>query len=78
VLRRPVEITPQYRTSIGARLMSEGAKRSVAASRDDAVKAMPADIGNVIAKLPESDVTTLRNHLSRLDRDKNEALVCSC
>ena len=25
-----------------------------------------------------SDVTTLRYHLSRLDRDKNNALVCSC
>jgi hypothetical protein len=47
-------------------------------SRDDAVKVMPADIGNVIAKLPESDVTTLRDHLNRLGRGKNEELVCNC
>lgn len=48
------------------------------ASSDDAVKAMPADVGNIIAKLPESDVTMLRNHLSRLNRDKKGALDCPC
>ena len=46
------------------------------ASKDDAVRAMPHDIGNIIAELPETDVTTLRNHLKRLGRDKNDALVC--
>jgi hypothetical protein len=48
------------------------------ASKDDAVNAMPKDIGDVIAKLPEKDVTTLRSHLKRLDRDKYNAIVCPC
>ena len=64
-------------TSAGT-LMSALTPLADTASKDDAVNAMPPDIGNVIAKLPESDVTTLRYHLSRLDRDKNNALVCSC
>lgn len=47
-------------------------------SKDDAVNAMPEDIGSVIAKLPDSDVTTLRYHLNRLDRDRNNMIVCPC
>jgi hypothetical protein len=67
-----------------AKHMSEGTLMSGltpladTASREDAVTAMPADIGNVIAKLPESDVTTLRDHLNKLDRGKNKELVCNC
>jgi hypothetical protein len=67
-----------------AKHMSEGTLMSGltplvdTASKDDAVKVMPADIGNVIAKLPESDVTTLRRNLSRLERDKNNVLNCDC
>ena len=47
-------------------------------SKQDAIKAMPNDIGNVIAKLPDTDVATLRNHLKRLGRDKANAIVCPC
>jgi hypothetical protein len=48
------------------------------ASKDDAVSAMPQDIGNIIARLPATDVTALHNHLKRLDRDENDAVVCPC
>jgi hypothetical protein len=47
-------------------------------TKDDAVKAMPSDLGNVISKLPDTDVDTLRDHLSQLGRDKNDLLVCPC
>jgi hypothetical protein len=64
-------------TSAGT-LMSALTPLADTTTKDDAVSAMPRDVGNVIAKLPESDVTTLRYHLKRLDRDKYDALVCPC
>jgi len=48
------------------------------ASKDAAVNAMPADIGKVIAKLPDADVAKLRSQLSRLGRDKKNMIVCPC
>jgi hypothetical protein len=47
-------------------------------SKDDAVNAMPADIGKVIAKLPDDDVAKLRSQLSKLGRDKKNMIVCPC
>jgi cytochrome c553 len=48
------------------------------ASKSEAIKAMPSDIGQVVAKLSDDDVANLRGHLQRLPRDKANAAKCGC
>jgi hypothetical protein len=49
-----------------------------AATKADAVSAMPSDLGEVISKLSEDHVKALRTSLKRLRRDNSRKLVCGC
>lgn len=49
-----------------------------AATKAEAMRAMPRDLANVISKLPADHVSEMRNQLSRLDRDADNNLMCPC
>jgi hypothetical protein len=49
-----------------------------ATSKAAAVRAMPPDLGRVVAKIPAEKVAALRGHLQTLGRDHNNDVVCGC